>query len=341
MNSLRFARAPLFAIVVAILLTTVVLATTEADPVAAFTLLFSGALTTPSRLADMIMLASPLLLCAAGLAISFAAGQYNLGIEGQMTVGGVVAMAVLRLYSAGDTVAVLWVGAIVAGALAGAGWAGIVALLKQYTRVSEIFVGLGLNFVALGISLYMVFGPWKRPGVASMSGTEPLADSLWLPVLGNTRATLVTPLIAIAVLAFVWWLLRATQWGLEVRASGLSQRASQRLGVPAIRRTIQAMLVCGAAAGIAGALQVLGVYHALVPNLASGIGFMGLLVALLINADIRFVAPLVLLFAILTAGSIQLPLSLSIDSSVSGVFQGFLVLAMIVARAVMARKERG
>ena len=341
MNSLRFARAPLYAIVVAIMLTTVVLATTEADPVAAFTLLFSGALTTSSRLADMIMLASPLLLCAAGLAISFAAGQYNLGIEGQMTVGGVVAMAVLRQYTEGDPVAVLWVGAIVAGAIAGAGWAGIVALLKQYTRVSEIFVGLGLNFVALGISLYMVFGPWKRPGVASMSGTEPLADSLWLPVLGNTRATLVTPLIAIAVLAFVWWLLRATQWGLEVCASGLSQRASQRLGVPAIRRTIQAMLVCGAAAGIAGALQVLGVYHALVPNLASGIGFMGLLVALLINADIRFVAPLVLLFAILTAGSIQLPLSLSIDSSVSGVFQGFLVLAMIVARAVMARKERG
>jgi simple sugar transport system permease protein len=174
-----------------------------------------------------------------------------------------------------------------------------------------------------------------------MSGTEPLPDSLWLPVVGTTRATLITPLIAIAVLALVWWLLRATQWGLEVRASGLSQPASQRLGVPAIRRTIQAMLVCGGAAGIAGALQVLGVYHALVPNLASGIGFIGLLVALLINADIRFVAPLVLLFAVLTAGSIQLPLSLSIDSSVSGVFQGFLVLAMIVARAVMARKERG
>ncbi len=341
MNTIRLARAPLYAIIVSILLTTVVLTTTNADPVAAFTVLFSGALTTPSRLADMIMLASPLLLCAAGLSISFAAGQYNLGIEGQMTVGGVAAMAVLRLYTEGDSVVLLWLGAMCVGTVAGACWAGIVAILKQYARVSEIFVGLGLNFVALGISLYMVFGPWKRPGVASMSGTEPLADSLWLPVLGNTRATVVTPLIAIGVLALVWWFLRATQWGLEVRASGLSQAASQRLGVPAIRRTIQAMLVCGGAAGIAGALQVLGVYHALVPNLASGIGFMGLLVALLINADIRFVAPLVVLFAVLTSGSIQLPLSLSIDSSVSGVFQGFLVLAMIVARALLARKERG
>jgi simple sugar transport system permease protein len=100
------------------------------------------------------------------------------------------------------------------------------------------------------------------------------------------------------------------------------------------------MLVCGAAAGLAGALQVLGVYHALVPNLASGIGFMALLVALLINADVRFVAPLVILFAVLTSGSIQLPLSLSIDSSISGVFQGLLVIAMIVTRALTRSKER-
>ncbi len=340
MNNLRLARAPLIAILVALLMTTIVLATTDAEAISAFTVMFSGALTSPSRVADMVMLAAPLLLCAAGLSISFAAGQYNLGIEGQMTVGGVISMAVLRQYADGGNVAVYWIIALLAGALAGAAWAGVVALLKQYTRVSEIFVGLGLNFVALGFSLYMVFGPWKRPGVASMSGTEPLPDSLWLPVIGTTRVTLITPLVAVIVLALFWFLLRATQWGLEVRASGLSQPASRRLGVPAVRRMIQAMLVCGAAAGLAGALQVLGVYHALVPNLASGIGFMGLLVALLINADIRFVAPLVLLFAVLTAGSIQLPLSLSIDSSISGVFQGFLVLAMIVARAFISIKER-
>ncbi|MFM2310224.1 MAG: hypothetical protein RLY87_2346 [Chloroflexota bacterium] len=340
MNLLRAVRAPVVAILAALVLTSVVLGTTDASAIDAFTVLFSGSLTTSSRLADMIMLAAPLLLCAAGLSISFAAGQYNLGIEGQMTIGGVVSMAILKMYPEGGLAPLYWIGALLLGALAGAAWAGVVALLKQYTRVSEIFVGLGLNFVAVGVSLYMVFGPWKRPGVASMSGTEPLPDALWLPVVGTTRLTLVTPLIAIAVLGLVWWLLRATQWGLEVRASGISQPASRRLGVPAIRRTFQAMLVCGAAAGLAGALQVLGVYHALVPNLASGIGFMGLLVALLINADVRFVAPLVLLFAVLTAGSIQLPLSFSIDSSISGVFQGFLVLAMIVARAAISGKER-
>lgn len=332
-------RTALLALVVAMVLTALTLLSTSVPAPDVFRVLFVGSLTSTSRIADMLMLAAPLLLCAVGLSVSFAAGQYNLGIEGQMTIGGVVSMAVLRLSPDGAYAPVFWVAAVVVGAIAGAGWAGIVALLKQYTRVSEIFVGLGLNFVALGVSLYMVFGPWKRPGVASMSGTEPLPEALWLPVVPTTRLTLVTPLIAVAILAVIWYLLRSTQWGLEVRASGLSQLASLRLGVPAVRRTIEAMLVCGAVAGVAGALQVLGVYHALVPNLASGIGFMGLLVALLINADIRFVGPLVLFFAVLTAGSIQLPLSLSIDSSISGVFQGFLVLAMLVARTIGA-KER-
>ncbi|MFM2032766.1 MAG: hypothetical protein RLZZ297_1531 [Chloroflexota bacterium] len=336
----RTTMATLGALAVAMLCTALVLWSTEVATLDVFRVLFSGSLTSGSRISDMLMLAAPLLLCAAGLAVSFAAGQYNIGIEGQMTIGGVVSMAVLRLSPDGSGAVLYWVGAVLAGAIAGALWAGVVAMLKQYTRVSEIFVGLGLNFVALGVSLYMVFGPWKRPGVASMSGTEPLPDALWLPVLGTTRLSLVSPIVALAVLVLLWWLVRKTQWGLEVRASGISQLASLRLGVPAVRRTIEAMLVCGAVAGVAGALQILGVYHALVPNLASGIGFMGLLVALLVNADIRFVGPLVLFFAVLTAGSIQLPLSLSIDSSISGVFQGFLVLAMLVARTLAAPKER-
>ena len=92
--------------------------------------------------------------------------------------------------------------------------------------------------------------------------------------------------------------------------------------------------MCGAVAGLAGALQILGIYHALVPNVASGIGLMGLLVALLVRADIRFVPIVAFFFAVITSGSIQLPLSLSIDSSISGVLQGLIVLAVIVSRAV-------
>ncbi len=329
---------PLLGIMAALGLTATILVMTGVAPFAVFRILFTGALTSPSRFADMLMLAAPLLLCAVGLTMSFAAGQYNLGIEGQMTIGGVAAMGVLRLASETTPALVMWLAALLIGAVAGGLWALLVAALKQYTRVSEIFAGLGLNFVALGTSLYLVFGPWKRPGVASMSGTEPLPEALWLPTVAGTRLTLVTPLLAVLLLAAVWWLLRHTHWGLQVRASGLSPLASERFHVPAVRRMFEAMWLCGASAGVAGALQVLGVYHALVPNVASGIGLMGLLVALLARADIRWIAPLAILFAMMTAGSIQLPLSLSVDSSISGVLQGTLVLAMIIARSRMQKR---
>lgn len=339
MKSMQSIVAPVVAIVGAVIITSLLLVLYQVPPIDALRVLFSGALTTPSRIADMLMLAAPLLLCAVGLTISFAAGQYNLGVEGQMTIGGVASMWVLRAYSVGDQPVLYWLGAIVIGAIAGMLWSLLVALLKQYTRVSEIFAGLGLNFVALGTSLYFVFGPWKRPGVASMSGTEPLDETLWLPTIDPTRLAWPTPVITLLILVGVWWVIRHTHWGLQVRASGLSPLSSMRLGVPAVRRMFEAMALCGAIAGIAGALQVLGVYHALVPNVASGIGFLGLLVALLARADIRFVAPLAIFFAVITAGSIQLPLALSTDSSISGVLQGMLVLAMIIARSLQRRGD--
>lgn len=333
----QFVRAyqpSILAVCGALVITALLLILSGSNVLHAYAILFWGALTTPSRVADMIMLMSPLLLCAVGLTVSFAAGQYNLGIEGQMTMGGVAAMWVLRAYTDGSPVWLYWGGAMMAGCVAGLLWASIVAALKHYTHVSEIFAGLGMNFVALGSALYLVFGPWKRPGVASMSGTEPLVDALWLPTIQGTRLAWVTPLIALLVLAVVWRLLRVSHWGLQVRACGLSPQASRRMGIPATRRTFEAMAVCGAAAGLAGALQIIGVYHALVPNVASGIGLMGLLVALLVRADIRFVAVVALFFAVITSGSIQLPLSLAIDSSISGVLQGLLVLGVIVSRAM-------
>lgn len=339
MKLLRTSLVPFMAIMSAIVLTSVLLIAYNVSPIDALRLLFTGALSTRSRMSDMLMLAAPLLLCAIGLTVSFAAGQYNLGIEGQMTIGGVASMWVMRAYQVGDSVLMFWLMAIVVGAAAGMLWALLIALLKHYTRVSEIFAGLGLNFVALGTSLYFVFGPWKRPGVASMSGTEPLDESAWLPTLEATRLAWPTPIIAVCILMFIWWVIRHTHWGLQVRASGLSALASARMGVPAVRRMFEAMAVSGGIAGIAGALQVLGVYHALVPNVASGIGFLGLLVALLARADIRWVAPLALFFAVVTSGSIQLPLSLSTDSSIAGVLQGMLVLAMIIARSIQRRGE--
>ncbi len=320
----------------ALLFTSLVLLASGTSLQSAYELILFGALRNPRSLADMVMLAAPLLLCAAGLTLTFTAGLYNLGVEGQMTLGAICAMIPLRLL-VDLPPPLLWLLAFVAGASGGALWALLVALLRVYASVNEIFAGLGLNFVARGVALYLILGPWQQPGVASTSGTEPLPYALRLPTLEGLRLAPLAPVLAVAALVLVWLLLKRTRWGLTVRATGLNAVSAGRLGVPTTRRLIESLCGCGALAGIAGTVQVIAVHHALTPDISSGIGLLAILVVLLVRYNPLWVLPVALLFAVFTQGSIRLPLELGIDSSISGVLQGALVLFALLARGLQAR----
>ncbi len=316
----------------ALLFTTLILAAAGA-PLETYRVVLFGALETPTKRADLVMVAAPLLLCAAGLAVTFAAGLYNLGVEGQVGMGAVFALLALRLLPEAPP-ALLWPLAFVFAAAGGALWALVAAALKLYGRVSEIFAGLGLNFLTTGVLLYLIAGPWKKPGTASVTGTEQLPPDLWLPTLDRLRLAPAAPALALAALALVWFALERTRWGLSIRATGLNPTAAERLGVPATRRTLEALALCGALAGAAGAIQVLAVFHALIPNISSGIGLLALLVALLVQSRPLWLLPVALVFAAFAVGSLQLPLTLGVDSSISGVLQGALVLFALVAQAL-------
>ncbi len=322
---------PLLALVAAFVLTTLALLSTGVSPLEAYRLVLFGALSTPVRLSDMIMLAAPLLLCAVGLSITFAGGLYNLGVEGQMIVGAIAAMVPFRLWPDWPPL-LLWLIAALSGAAGGALWALMIGILRRYAGVSEIFAGLGMNFLAGGLALYMVLGPWRRQSSASLSGTDLLPRELWLPTIDRLRLAPAAPVIALLALVIVWWALTQTRWGLEVQAVGLNPAASERLGIATARRMAETLAACGALAGIAGMLQVVAVHHALIPNISSGIGLLGLLVALLARANPCWLLPITVAFAAFTVGSIQLPLTLGIDSAIAGVLQGALVLFALATR---------
>lgn len=328
---------PVLALLGALLITSLVLLTSDTNPIEVFRVLVVGAFSTPIKISDTIALTTPLLLCATGLVITFAAGMYNLGVEGQMAMGAVGAMAVTRLLETAPP-PLVWALALLGGILGGAIWAIIVACLKLFGRISEIFAGMGLNFLATGVCLYLVFGPWKRPGTASMSGTQPLPEHLWLPTLSGLRLAPLGPILALIALAIVWFVLARTKWGLSIRAIGNNMNASERMGIPSTRRMIEALACCGALAGLAGALQVLAVFHTLIPNISSGIGLLALLVVLLANTRAAWILPISVLFAVFTVGSTQLPLTLQIDSSISGVLQGALVLTALALRGLKSNK---
>ncbi len=327
------------AIIVALLLTTLVLLAAKAPPLAAYANIVLGAVGSWDVAANVLVSWVPLLLATSGLLITFTAGLWNIGIEGQITLGAIFTTWMLRgLQSSGVDPALIIPLSIVAGMAGGALWALLAGALKTFGGVNEIFGGLGLNFVASALNLWLIFGPWKRPGVASMSGTVPFVPSLWLPTISaQSRLSPAALLLALCAIVVVYMLLQGTHFGLRLKAVGKNPNAAYLLGVPTWQHMMTSFALCGIFAGLAGAVQVTSVYHRLIPSISSGYGYLGLMVAMLAGFRAALAAPVALFFAALNVGSIQLPIVLRQDSSLAGVLQGTLVLFVLLAQGLRQR----
>ena len=327
------------AVIGALLLTTIILFASKAPPFAAFANIVLGAVGSWQEFSDVLVSWVPLLLATSGLLITFAAGLWNIGIEGQIILGGIFTTWMMRLLEASPMSPVLIIAfSILAGVVGGALWAMLAGVLKTAGGVNEIFGGLGLNFVATALNLWLIFGPWKRPGIASMSGTVPFRQALWLPTLSpQSRLSPAAVVIAVLAILAVFVLTRSTNFGLRLKAVGRNPRASYLMGIPTGRYMMVAFALCGVFAGLAGAIQVTSVYHRLIPSISSGYGYLGLMVAMLVNYQAALAAPVALFFAALNVGSIQLPIVLRLDSSLSGVLQGTLVLFVYLAQGIRRR----
>ena len=326
----------------------IVILTTGRSPFTVIGTMLDGAFGSGEQLARVMVTLIPLLLCTAGVIYTFNAGLYNIGVEGQIVVGAVFATWALRLFEESVKSADLPSGlaifvAILAGAVGGMLWGLLLGVINVYGRVNEIFAGVGLNFMATGLAIYLVFGPWKRPGVASMSGTQPFDESIWLSSLGNTELSPVGLLVALLGLIVTIILISRTHYGLRLRAVGNNLRAAFILGIPATRQLFSAFAICGILAGLAGALQVLAVFHRLIPSISSNLGFLSLLVAMLITYNPVFILPVAFFFAALNIGALRLPSELKLESALAGVIQGILVLFVLLGRGLSQRyaKKQG
>jgi ABC-type uncharacterized transport system permease subunit len=312
--------------------TTLILFLTGAPPLQAFKELILGIVGSVNNISNVLVSWMPLLIVTAGLLVTFAAGLWNIGIEGQIIMGAIFTTWVLRALQhstvPGGIIIVL---GILAGIFGGALWAFLVGLLKTFGGVNEIFGGLGFNFIANATVLWLIYGPWRRPGVASLSGTEAFPSRLSLPTLPNLLISPWSLVLGALSIIIIYVLLRGTYIGLRLKAIGKNIRAAYILGVPTWQHMLFSFIVCGLFAGLTGALQVTAVYHRLLPTISSGYGFLGLLVAMLINFQAIWVAPIALFYAALNIGSIQLPITLKLDSNLSGVIQGTLVLFVLLA----------
>ncbi len=326
-------------IILGLIITTLALIAVGSDPLKAYTVMWNGAFGDLVKIGNVALAWVPILLASVGLLITFTAGLWNIGIEGQIVFGAIFTTWAARTLDLPTPILLPILFAF--GALGGALWALLAGALKTYGHVHEIFGGLGLNFIATGATLYLILGPWARTGIASTSGTELFRQTAWLPTFsGQQPVGPVEIVVALVSLVMIYFALRGTLWGLKLKAIGKNTRSASWLGIPTSRYMLGAFALCGVFAGMAGTVQTLGVWHRLIPSVSGGYGYLGILVVLLSGFQAIGVPFVAFFFAAVTKGSVSLPLDLQIDSSLGGVMQGIIVLLFVLSQGVRAKLQK-
>ncbi len=345
---LRRALPSILSVVTALIVCFIAIAITRGDlavAVEAYGEMFLGGVGNVRAWGESTSKAALLILTGLSVAVAFSVGLFNIGAQGQMLVGAILA-AVIGAQLAlpfGLHPLVCLLGAAVGGAL----WGLIPAVLKLRRGVHEVISTIMLNWIAVSlIENWLVVGPLKAPstGTVSMSGTAEILATARLPrLLGDLSRLHAGFLVALVVAVGVWLWLGRTSRGFETRAVGLGQEAARTAGVPVTRRVYQAMALSGALAGLAGAVLVLGTEYKFPATLGAPYGFDGIAIALIGQNHPLGVCASALLFGVLRAGGTRMQL-LGVHKSFPELIQGLALLfvagKLIWERALQWRERR-
>ena len=322
--ALRPLLSPIAAVLIAVVGGAILVTFVGQNPISVYATLIEGGLIGWPNLSVALQLTTPLIFTGLAVAISFRAGLWNIGAEGQMLMG---ALAAGILGYAVSLPTVLHIPLCVVAAFAGGAlWAAIPALLRVYLNVNELVVCLMLNPIALLLTGYVSARALKAPGP-----TNKLPDILDTAILPNfslfsqLNAGIFIALVACAVVTFVNV---ATVRGFEWKIIGLNPRFAYYGGMNVARNAIAVFLVSGGVAGLAGAEQVLGVYKAYYDNFSPGYGFDGIAVAMLANNSPIGVVFAAFLLGAMNAGSAVLQMTTGVSKYLVQVLQFIVVLVL-------------
>ncbi|MCU0514390.1 MAG: ABC transporter permease [Anaerolineae bacterium] len=333
--SLRIGLAGL-SISVSLALTALLILLLGSDPQRVLTTIVDGAFRDQTRLGSVINFWIPLTLAATGLVITFTAGLWNIGVEGQMMMGAIFASYGAQFIALPQPLLIPV--CLLLGATGGLAWALLAGILKTRAGVNEIFGGVALNALANLAAIYLIAGPWEPPEGGSAQSTAPFPAEANLPVISpEFPVSLVMLVLTLAAAVGVLLLLNRTRLGLELKATGKNARSALLLGVPTERTALLAFALCGLLAGLAGSHRVLHTYQSLRPLVSGGIGFLGLLAVLLVSYRMLILPLITFALAALIAGSTRVKVLLQLDQSLVGVLQGLLVLTVLLFNGARER----
>ncbi|MBL0291038.1 MAG: ABC transporter permease [Betaproteobacteria bacterium] len=300
------------------------------DPWQAFHVFFVKPVETRYGVGELLLKAGPLMLCAVGLASGYRANVWNIGAEGQLTMGAICGGGLALLFH--DSTSLLLLPAmIVAGALGGMAWAAIPALLRTRFNANEILVSLMLVYVATYTLSLLVHGPWRDPEGFNFPQSKMFEPAALLPNLLEETRLNVGFLIALAAIAAGWVFMAKSLVGFQMRVAGLAPAAANYAGISATRTIWLGMLIGGACAGVAGVGEAAGPVGQLQPSISPGYGFAAIIVAFVGRLHPLGILCASLLMSLLYLGGESAQMELALPSAVTGLFQGTLLFFLLAS----------
>jgi ABC-type uncharacterized transport system permease subunit len=347
LNSLIDALLPVLATLAALLVGAVMLMFLKVNPIVAYKALWDGAFGSSNAFAETLVKATPLLLVGLGICISFRGDVINIGGEGQMIVGAVLATWVGLTFTGLPGWLTITL-SMLAGFLGGAIWGGIPGVLKAYFSVNEILSTVMMNAIAVQLMNFLLRGPMIDPSQAELASKIPqtarLEEIFRLPRLVPTRLHL-GALIAVILAVLVYILLWRTTLGYRIRAVGQNPHASRYAGIKVQRYIVLALLLSGAFSGLAGATQVFGVnYRMITDGSSSGFtgsaGFNGIVAALFGQLHPLLTIPASILFGALLVGANKMQRVVQVPSALITALNGLVVVFVVSSEIWRKRRQR-
>jgi simple sugar transport system permease protein len=337
MNRAHAALSAVFPIVLAIAISAVLFFVTGYDVGAVISGVIEGAVTGFGSFWQTLRWSMPLLLIAVGFLFCVRAGEFNIGGQGQMMMGG-LGTIVVALLVPGPVCLVLPV-AILAGMIFGGLWSFLPGVLKVKLGADEVIVTLMLNFIAVLFVSWITTGPLKDPAVRGETASTPTVDAALRLSSGDGMSVTLLVLIALAVAA-AWLIAERTAFGLKLRYVGEAPEAARWQGMKADRLRLWAYVLAGAFAGLAGAFEVLGPNGRLVTGATPTIGFTAIVVTIVGLSRVPGIVLAALLFGGLQAAILFLPIVSDLPSSGLKILEGLIAL-LITAEFIRRRRGVG
>jgi simple sugar transport system permease protein len=309
------------------------------DPLRGLELFFYEPIKDARALAELSIKAGPLLLIGLGLSVCFRSNVWNIGAEGQFILGAIGASAV-ALRATPQTSSSIFVLVALAGMTAGMLWAALTALLRDRFNAGEILVSLMLVYVAEQLLSYLVHGPWKDPNGYNFPQTITFLSQTRVPrLIEGTRAN-ASVLIALLSVALFWLFMYRTHAGYKLEVGGLAPRAARYAGFSSRAALWTTLLLSGAMAGLAGALEVAGPAGQLTTHVPLGYGFAAIIVAFVGRLDPLGVTLSSLLMSMFYIGGELSQSRLGLPKSITGVFQGLLLFSLLSCDTLINNRVR-